>query len=93
MTNSYPIVPLAWLDGLHDLNTSLEVYHQMFAAWSQQALNGDLVGDPHTFIAGLNLMFQPILDGYKDIHSQIQQAKDLGLQATTTIEVQTCPPA
>lgn len=86
MTHSYPTVPLAWLDGLHDLNTSLEVYHQMMSAWAQQALNGDVAGDPRTFIAGLDLMFKPILDGYRDIHSQIQSAKDLGHQTSTFVE-------
>lgn len=93
MTDTYPIVPLAWLDGLHDLNTALETYHHVVGAWTQQALCGDLSGDPATFVAGLNLMFRPILDGYRDIYSQIEQAKDLGLTNTNIVEVSQCPPA
>jgi len=84
MTDTYPIVPLAWLDGLHDLNATLEAYHHVVSAWTQQALQGDLAGDPATFVAGLDLLFKPILDGYKDIHSQIEQAKDLGLRSAVS---------
>lgn len=86
MTEQYPIVPLRWVDELHTLNSALEAYHEIMNAWAQQALNGEIQGDKSTFIAGLNLMFQPILDGYRDIHSQIQVAKQLGLKATISSE-------
>lgn len=80
MTTAHPIVPLHWIDELHTLNSALEAYHEIMSAWIQQALNGEIQGDRQTFVAGINLMFQPIFDGYRDIQSQIQLAKDLELK-------------
>lgn len=86
MTNAYPIVPLAWVDGLHELNSSLEAYQELLVAWTQHALVHGPSGDPATFVSGLNFMFQPILDGYKDIYSQINQAETLGLKTSVIAE-------
>jgi hypothetical protein len=92
MTDSYPIVPLAWVDGLHGLNSSLEAYQELLLAWTQHCLSHGPSGDPSTFVSGLNLMFQPILDGYKEIYSQIDQAKKLGLTTSAISEAHPCPP-
>lgn len=86
MANTHPIVPLHWIDELHTLNAALEAYHEIMNAWIQQALNGEIQGDRQTFVAGINLMFQPIYDGYRDIQSQIQLAKDLQLKASIQSE-------
>lgn len=92
MTDSYPIVPLSWVDGLHDLNSSLAAYQELLTAWTQHVLTYGPSGDPATFVSGLNLIFQPILDGYKDIHSQVNQAKKLGLTSSVISEGPLCPP-
>jgi hypothetical protein len=88
MANAYSTVPLRWIDELHTLNAALEAHHEIMNAWVQQALNGEIQGDKRTFVTGINLMFQPILDGYREIESQIESAKALQLNSGNQPEVQ-----
>ncbi|WP_039026567.1 hypothetical protein [Pseudomonas aeruginosa] len=93
MADAYPIVPLSFIDGLHDLNTALEVYNQLVQSWVQRALDGDLQGDPQTFLAGLDFMFKPILQGYQGIHDQCAMCRDMGMVGIATLDPGVAPGA
>lgn len=93
MADAYPIVPLSFIDGLHDLNIALEVYNQLVQSWVQRALDGDLQGDPQTFLAGLDFMFKPILEGYQGIHDQCAMARDMGMVGIVSLDPSCAPQA
>ncbi|EJU9618392.1 hypothetical protein [Pseudomonas aeruginosa] len=84
MTTEYPIVPLAWLDDIHNLNCSLDAYQRLVTTWISAIPQEGYPTDTGAFVAGLDLMFQPILEGFRDLQSQINQAKELRLVATPT---------
>lgn len=77
MANQYSTVPLAWVDGLQQLNRALEVYQRLVVAWASRLGEDGVPGDVSGFVAGLDLIFEPILDGYRDIQSQVDSAKQL----------------
>lgn len=85
MTTQYPIVPLSWLDGLNDLNGALEAYQRVLTAWIESSLREGPHADPRTFVRGLEVMFTPILEGYQDIHSQIDKAREMRLVGIASI--------
>lgn len=85
MTTQYPIVPLSWLDGLSDLNGALEAYQRVLTAWIESSLREGPHADPRTFVRGLEVMFTPILEGYQDIHSQIEKAREMRLVGIASI--------
>lgn len=93
MADAYPIVPLSFIDGLHDLNTALEVYNHLVQSWVQRALDGDLQGDPQTFLAGLDFMFKLILEGYQGIHDQCAMARDMGMVGIASLDPDSAPQA
>lgn len=85
MTTQYPIVPLSWLDGLSDLNGALEAYQRVLTAWIESSLREGPHADPRTFVRGLEVMFTPILEGYQDIHLQIDKAREMRLVGIASI--------
>lgn len=85
MATSYPIVPADWLDDLAPLNTSLEAYQSLLSAWLRCAVSEGIPPDSDVFLAGLNLLFDPILDGYKSLQSQVQMARDMGMVGIATL--------
>lgn len=86
MAKPYPIVPLSVVDRLNDLNNALEVYNKLVMAWTQQCLDGDVDGDPRRFTAGLTFLFRPIIEGFQDIESQVDQMRKLGLVGIATLD-------
>lgn len=77
MANQYSTVPLAWVDGLQQLNRALEAYQRLVVAWASRLDEDGVPGDVLGFVAGLDMIFEPILDGYRDIQSQVDSAKQL----------------
>lgn len=84
MTTKYSIVPLSWLDEIHILNCSLDAYQRLVTTWISAIPRDGYPADTNAFVAGLDLMFQPILEGFRDLQSQIDLAKDLRLEAAPT---------
>nr|WP_176705077.1 hypothetical protein [Pseudomonas sp.]QBM91787.1 hypothetical protein pA22BJ1_p02 [Pseudomonas sp.] len=79
MATAYPIVPADWLDELVPLNTSLEAYQTLLNSWIRCAISEGIPPGSQAFLAGLNLLFEPILSGYQKIQCQVQQAREMGL--------------
>lgn len=85
MTTQYPIVPLAWLDDLDSLNDALDTYQRLVTTWIDAI---DTNGTPvqiGPFVAGLDMMFKPILEGYRNVQSQIEQAREMRLVGIASI--------
>jgi len=76
MTNAnvtaIPTMPIAWLDGLEALNCQLETYHLLVTALAAQTLTEGPCIDPQRYITGVNDLFRPILEGYRDIQTQAE---------------------
>ena len=67
-----PTMPIAWLDGLEALNCQLETYHALVTALAAQIITEGPGMDAQRYICGVNDLFRPILEGYRDIQQQAE---------------------
>lgn len=86
MATPYPIVPADWLDELLPLNESLETYQTLLNTWIRCAISDGIPPGSDAFLAGLNLLFEPILSGYQGIQFQVQQAREMGMVGIATLD-------
>lgn len=75
-----PTMPIAWLDGLDALNCQLETYHLLVTALAAQMLTEGPAIDPQRYICGVNDLFRPILEGYRDIQQQAENLLEVHKQ-------------
>lgn len=85
MTTPYPIVPLEWLDDLDNLNGALDTYQRLVVTWIDAIDTNGTPTDIGPFVAGLDLMFKPILEGFRNVQSQIEQAREMRLVGVASI--------
>jgi hypothetical protein len=85
MTTPYPIVPLEWLDDLDNLNGALDTYQRLVTTWIDAIDTNGTPTEIGPFVAGLDMMFKPIMEGYRDVQSQIQQAREMRLVGVASI--------
>lgn len=85
MAKPYPTLPLSVLDELNSLNAALDAYHHLTEAWIEQAFRDGCQGDSALFIAGLEQLFRPVIEGYQDIASQVDQFRKLGTVSVLSI--------
>ncbi|WP_043156884.1 hypothetical protein [Pseudomonas aeruginosa] len=93
MADAYPIVPVSFIDGLNDLNCSLEAYHTLMLAWVRVHMEDTSTGRVSAFVNGLEEMFRPILEGYQGIESMCTAARDMGMVGTATLDPDVAPQA
>lgn len=85
MAEQYPIVPLSFVDGLHDVNNALKTYHELLEAWVQSALNEGAKGDKASFTAGLVYLRQPIHDQLEGMISDCNMARVMGMKGSVSL--------
>lgn len=79
MAKPYPILPLNVLDDITSLNSSLFAYQFAVEAMIRRISTEGAPFDFETLIAGLDNLFQPILDGYKSVADQADQFRRMGV--------------
>jgi len=85
MAKPYPILPLSVLDDMDTLNSTLFAYQFAIEAIIRRLC---VEGRPASFeslIAGLDDMFQPILEGYQSVADQAKQFRDMGVVGLCTL--------
>lgn len=79
MANQHFTVPEACVDSISQLNNALEAYQQLVVSWAGSIPDNGIPVDMGCFLSGLDLMFRPIIDGYRDIQSQVQKVHQISL--------------
>lgn len=85
MAKPYPIVPVAWVDGISQLNASLTAYQMAVEGILRRFATEGASYNFESVIAGLDNLFTPVLEGYQDIHSQIDKAREMRLVGIASI--------
>lgn len=80
MTKPYPTLPLSVLDDLNNLNSALVAYDLLITAFLEAGDPG-----PSGFAHGVSHLLRPVIEGYQDIHSQVEQFRQLGTVSVLTI--------
>lgn len=86
MAKPYPIVPLSFLDELNDLNGQLDAYHQLLMAYVRCQMDDTSTPGAGMFIAGLEDLFRPILEGFQGIESQCSTARQMGMVGIASLD-------
>lgn len=71
MANHDFTVTTAELDQFNSLNRALHTYQDLVTSWVSKAASEGAPVDISGFIAGLDLIFEPILGGYRDLEAKI----------------------
>jgi hypothetical protein len=79
MANKHFTVPTACVDSIGQLNNALDSYQQLVLSWAGSIPDNGIPADMSCFLSGLDLMFQPIIEGYRDIQSHFQKIDLLSL--------------
>lgn len=67
-----PTVPVAWLDGMNDLNHRLEAFQLMHYAWLNMYLKDASDTRYEAISSGVHDMLGDMLEGYQHITDQIK---------------------
>jgi hypothetical protein len=86
MAKPYPIVPLSFVDGLNHLNASLMTYHMAVEGLLRRFATDGAPNAYETVIAGLDNLFQPVLEGYQDIEAQCSMGLKMGMRGIVTLD-------